>query len=88
MPSSVVALNKTVRVADDRKAAFLDAVAQSYDVYVSEFDQTPDGIAYVMGGVFQTARVAHHVTGASASGASSFLALASVAITKDLIAPA
>lgn len=84
---TVIALNATVRIADDRKAAFLDAVAQSYERYVADFGEVPDALACVMGGLKQRARVSYEINGASRDGAISFLALATMALTKEIVNP-
>jgi len=65
-------------VESERRAAFLQSVAQSFDAYVTDYGDEPEAIVYVMAGITQASRIAWHIVGASESGVASVLSLAAV----------
>lgn len=89
--STIVPIVKTARRHRQgmavRKQQFLDHLAMSLETYIERYDEVPDALVVVMGGVFQTARVNYIIGGDSKRGTTSFLALAHVALARELIAP-
>lgn len=69
----------------DRKQAFLNAVATSYEAYVDRYGYEPEAIVYTMLGLKQVAWTGWLVQGDSQGGSSSILALAGVAVTREVI---
>jgi hypothetical protein len=65
-------------VASARRASFLQAVAESFDLYVKDHGCEPDGLVYVMAGIRQTSQIGWHIEGESEGGATSVIALAAV----------
>ena len=61
-----------------RRDAFIQAVAQSFDLYVEVNGYEPDAIVYVLAGVRQQSRIAWHIEGESQGGPTSILSIAAV----------
>jgi hypothetical protein len=74
---NVVSL-KGQEVENERRDAFMRAVALSYDVYVREHGQEPDAIVYVLNGLTKPSQIAWDIQGDSQGGPSSILSLAAV----------
>src|SRR5690606_16572582 len=70
-----------------RKQQFLDRLALALDEYVDRHDEVPDGLAYVLGGVFQANKVGWLIVGDSEGGADCFLGAAHVALVRELGRP-
>lgn len=65
-------------IRSDRRAAFLVAVAQTFDRYVSEFGFEPEAIVYLMNGLKQPSLVGWDIQGESQGGPASILSLGAV----------
>lgn len=77
MSENVVSL-KGGPIENERREAFLQAVAASFDLYVESHAQEPDAIVYVLCGVKQPSRIAWDIRGESAGGPTSILSIAAV----------
>lgn len=77
MTSTVVSLRGGA-IENERRQAFLRAVAASYDLYVEAHDQEPDAIVYVLCGLTQPSRIAWDIRGGSVAGPTSILSLAAI----------
>lgn len=75
--SNVVSL-KGGEVENERREAFMRAIATSYDLYVTDNGQDPDAVVYILCGLKQPSVIAWDIQGASMDGASSILSLAAV----------
>lgn len=65
-------------IENERRAAFLQPVAASFDHYVEANGQEPDAVVYVMCGIKQSSQIAWDIHGDSAGGPTSILSLAAV----------
>jgi hypothetical protein len=65
-------------VENERRTAFMRAVASSYDLYLEAVGEEPDAIVYVLCGIRQQSRIAWDIHGDSAGGPTSILSLAAV----------
>lgn len=81
-PTNVISIGGAP-ICNDRKAAFLDAVATSFDAYIKDFGAEPDAIVYVLGGIKQTARPGWSMYGESMDGATSMKAFAAMALMRE-----
>lgn len=72
---------------NERRAAFLQAVATSYDLYVTDHGEEPDALVYVLCGLKQPSRIAWEIQGPSMGGASSILSLAATHCLAEAAAP-
>lgn len=77
MTATVVSI-KGGEIENERRATFLQAVAASFDRYVSENGQEPDALVYVMCGLKQPSQIAWDIRGDSMGGPVSVLSLAAV----------
>jgi hypothetical protein len=77
LSDNVVAFGNTIH-GDAHKEGFLRAVAQSYDLYVEDFDQAPDAVVYALCGITQPSQIGWLVTGPSEKGVTSVVSLAAV----------
>lgn len=77
MSENVVSIGKAA-IASDRRAAFMAAVAQSFELYVAEYGFEPDAIVYTLCGLKQPSRIAWVIEGESQGGPTTILALAAV----------
>jgi len=85
MSENVVLLRGGGDMGRNEKQAFLDTVAMSYDDYSTDYGEAPEAIAYVLGGVKQTALGGWHITGETSDGVTSFLALSHAVLLKEAI---
>jgi len=74
-------------ITSDRRVEFLNHVAASFDLYVKDYGQEPDGIVFVLGGIKMTCRCSWDIKGESLDGPTSMLAISSLAIQRELINP-
>lgn len=77
MSEKVVSL-KGGAIENERREAFMRAVATSYDFYVEEHGHDPDAIVYVLCGIKQPSQIAWDIQGESQGGPTSILSLAAV----------
>jgi len=68
-----------------RKAQFLETVAEVYDHFIAQHGETPDALAFVMGGVSQAVMSGSIVEGRSEESVRAFICMASVAMTRWLM---
>lgn len=80
--TNVVSLNGA-NIENDRRAAFLRAVAASFDKYVEDQGYEPDAIVYVLAGITQQSQIAWDINGESERGVGSVLSLAAVHMTVE-----
>lgn len=77
MTDNVVKLGKADLVSE-RRDAFMQAVSQSFEVYVSKAGYEPEAIVYVLCGVSQNSQIGWQIDGQSQGCATSVLSLAAV----------
>lgn len=77
MTGNVVSL-KGGDVSNERREAFMRAIATSYEIYVRDFGCEPDALVYVLNGLTKPSLVAWDIQGDSQGGAASVLSLAAV----------
>lgn len=82
MTENVVSL-KGGPVENERRAAFLQAVAASYDIYTADNEHEPDAIVYVLCGLKQTSYIGWDIRGDSTDGPMSILSIAAVHCLKE-----
>ncbi|WP_395443591.1 hypothetical protein [Caulobacter sp. UC70_42] len=75
MSENVVSIGKA-SIVSERREAFLQAVAQTFERYVSKYGYEPDAIVYIMNGTHQPSLIGWDIQGQSQGGAVSVLALA------------
>ena len=77
MKENVVSISGAdVEINNPRRDRFMKAVVNSFDLYVRDNGHEPEAIVYVLCGLKQSSRIAWDVTGDSAGGATSIIALA------------
>jgi hypothetical protein len=86
MSENVVSL-KAGPVASDAKAEFMRHMAASFEKYVEDFGCEPDALVAVYCGLKQTARAHWLIRGESEGGAASIIALAAMAMMREIAAP-
>lgn len=67
-----------------RRQRFMEALAQAYDIYVTDWDEEPDALVFTLRGVFQPSEVSWMVEGESQRGMASILSLAAVHLAKEV----
>lgn len=77
MTDNVVSL-KGGEIENERRAAFMRAIAASFDLYVATYGQEPDATVYVLCGLQQPSQIGWDVRGGSEKGLTSVLSLAAV----------
>lgn len=77
MTADVVSL-RGGEVENERRAAFVQAVAASFDLYVERNGQEPDAVVYVLCGIKQPPQIAWDIRGDSMGGPTSILSIAAV----------
>lgn len=77
MSASVVTLNGGP-LQNESRAAFVQAVAASFDLYVERHGHEPDAIVYVLCGLKQPSTIAWDIRGDSMGGPTSVLSIAAV----------
>lgn len=73
-------------IDSERREAFVQAVAASFDQYLTEYGYEPDAIVYVMCGLKQPSRISWDIRGDSERGATSILAVAALHCTAEAAA--
>lgn len=86
-PSLVVPIHAGMTVTRDRKAEFLNHLAQCFDSYTARNGYEPDASVFVLCGLKQTADCYWSIRGDSEGGGTTILALAQTAISKEIINP-
>jgi hypothetical protein len=81
---NVVPIRRGVPVHDDRRSAFLNHVAASYDDHALKNGGTPDAMVVVFSGVRQDTEAYWVVRGDSKGAGTSILCLAVAAIQKEI----
>ena len=84
MTAEVLTLKGAAPAHNDRKALLLQAVSESFDLYVKDFGEEPDCIVYVLGGLKQTVRPGWQMSGESEGGGASMRAAAVMALINDM----
>lgn len=82
MSENVVSIGKAA-IVSERREAFLQAVAQTFERYVAEFGYEPDAIVYTLNGTHQASLIGWDIQGASQDGAVSILALSAVHVLAE-----
>lgn len=77
MSDNVVAMGANP-ITNDRRRRFMEAVAQSYEVYIAEHGYEPEAMVYVLAGTHQASHIAWQVEGDSEGGVVSVLSIAAV----------
>lgn len=77
MSENVVSL-KGGAIENERRAAFMQAVVASFDLYVATYGQEPEAVVYVLCGLTQPSQIAWDIRGDSMGGPTSILSLAAV----------
>ncbi len=77
MSAKVVSL-KGGEIENERRAAFMQAVAASFDLYVSDHGHEPEAIVYVLCGLKQPSHIAWDIQGDSQGGPMSIISIAAV----------
>lgn len=77
MSDNVVSL-KGGEVSNERREAFMRAIATSYDIYVRDFGCEPDALIYILNGITKPSLVAWDIQGDSTGGPASILSLGAV----------
>jgi hypothetical protein len=65
-------------VSNERREAFMRAVATSYELYVRDYGCEPDALVYILNGLTKPSLVAWDIQGESMGGATSILSFAAV----------
>lgn len=73
-------------IESDRKALFLETVAEAFDKFVTENGEIPDGIVFAMGGVAQSTACWAITDGRSEDCSRAFSSLAIMSLTRWLFA--
>jgi hypothetical protein len=82
MTGEVVSIGKAA-INSDRRASFMAAVAQSFELYVADYGHEPDAIVYTLSGIKQPSRTAWVIEGESRGGATSVLCLAAMHMARE-----
>lgn len=82
MADNIVSLGKA-DLHSQRRDAFMQAVAATFERYVAHYGYEPDAIVYVMNGAKQGSLIGWEVGGDSEGGAVSCLALAAVHVMAE-----
>ena len=77
MSDKVVSI-KGGEIENERRAAFVQAVAASFDLYLEATGVEPEAIVYVLCGLKLPARIAWDIRGDSIGGGSSILSMAAI----------
>lgn len=77
MSDNVVSL-KGGPLENERRAAFIQAVAASFDLYMESCGFEPDALVYVLCGLTQPSQIAWDIRGDSMGGPTSILSVAAV----------
>lgn len=77
MTGNVISL-KGGAIENERREAFMRAVATSYDLYAESYGHDPDALVYVLCGIKQPSQIAWEIQGESQGGPLSVLAIAAV----------
>lgn len=68
-----------------RRTMFIEEVARAFDLYVEKYDEEPETLTHVMGGVRKNNNAGWLFHGESEGGGTTCLALAILALTKAAI---
>lgn len=74
-------------VESDRRAVFLNWLAQEFDSYVEATGREPDALVIVFGGLKQEARPSWMIRGESEGGGTTMLALAQATLMHEIASP-
>lgn len=83
-PQRVISIRPDVEVKDDRKAAFANHVAASFESYARKYGERPDSVVVVMGGLKQSAEAYWMVLGDSSGGSTTMLCLAASVLNREI----
>ena len=84
MTADVVAL-RGERIDCDRKAQFLETLAESLDIYIQNHGEPPDALVFALGGVGQYIHSRTHTEGRSDDCGRAVVSQAILALTKTLM---
>lgn len=83
----VVSLDGEAMSNSFHRQQLLQTVAEAYDAYKKKNPEEPDAIAFVLGGMRQTAAAGWYVGGDTVGATTTFLCLAQVTLLQEITNP-
>ena len=84
MTANVVSLRGDL-IDCDRKAQFLETLAESLDIYIRTYGEPPDALVFTLGGVGRPTQSRYHTEGRSDDCSRAAISQSILALTKMLM---